>query len=133
MAIKKLKLTEEHLKLIENIKFEPFIFDVDTKNGRFGWGIDQYSLFGGTYAMEDIALILGKWDEYIPGTETDPLGRQYPEELEKHMWDLYNDIWSNMELIINAVLYYSNKGGLTPGIYKYNTEEDTWNKEENKQ
>lgn len=133
MAIKKLKLTEEHLKLIENIKFEPFIFDVDTKNGRFGWGIDQYSLFGGTYAMEDIALILGKWDEYIPGTETDPLGRQYPEELEKHMWDLYNDIWSNMELIINAVLYYSNKGGLTPGIYKYNTEEDIWNKEENKQ
>lgn len=130
MAIKRLKLTDEHLKLIENIKFEPFMFEANDKNGRFGWGIDQYSLFGGTYAMEDIALILGKWNEFIPGTESDPLGRRYPKEFEDHMWDLYQDIWFNMEYIIKAVLYYSNKGGLTPGTYKYNTEEQTWTKEE---
>jgi len=128
--IKKLDLTDEHLKLIENIKFEPFIFSSDDKNGRFGWGIDQYSLFGGTYVLEDIALILGNWDKYIRGTETDPMGRRYPDELENHMWELYYHIWQNMELIINAVLYYSNKGGLTPGKYKYNTEDESWNKED---
>ena len=89
--IRKLTLTDEHLKLIENIKFEPFVFGADDKNGRFGWGIDQYSLFGGTYAMEDIALILGKWNEYIPGTENEPLGRRYPDELENHMRDLYHE------------------------------------------
>lgn len=127
--IRKLTLTDEHLKLIENIKFEPFVFGADDKNGRFGWGIDQYSLFGGTYAMEDIALILGKWNEYIPGTENEPLGRRYPEELENHMWDLYHDIWFNMEYIIKALLYFSNKGGLSAGTYKYDTEEETWNKE----
>ena len=128
--IKTLDLTEEHLKLIESIKFEPFIFSANDKNGRFGWGIDQYSLFGGTYALEDIALILGHWKEYIVGTETDPMGRHYPKELENHMWELYDDIWQNMELIIDAVLYYSNKGGLTPGKYKYDTENETWKKEE---
>ena len=127
--ISKLRLTDEHLKLIENIKFEPFVFEANDKNGRIGWGIDQYSLWGGTYAMEDIALILGKWNEYIPGTENNPLGRQYPEELEDHMWKLYHDIWFNMELIIKAVLYYSNKGGLTAGTYKYDSEERTWEKE----
>ena len=125
---KVIKLTDEHLKLIENIKFESFIFDSDSKNGRFGWGIDQYSLFGGTYALEDIALILGKWNEYIPGTENDATGRRYPEELENHMWDLYEYIWSNIEVILGLVLYFSNKGGLTPGEYKINHETETWEK-----
>ena len=121
-------LTDEHLKLIENIKFESFVFDSNSKNSRMGWGIDQYSLFGGTYAMEDIALILGKWGEFIPGTETDAMGRRYPEELENHMWDLYDYIWSNIESILKMVLYFSNKGGLTPGEYKFNYDDETWEK-----
>lgn len=128
--IKKINLTDEHLKLIENIKFEPFIFGADDKNGRFGWGIDQYSLFGGTYAMEDIALILGKWEEYIHGTETSPMGRRYPRDLEDHMWELYDYIYSNMEYIIKLVLYFSNKGGISAGEYVYDTESEEWNKKQ---
>lgn len=123
-----IKLTNEHLKLIESIKFESFVFDSDSKNGRIGWGIDQYSLFGGTYAMEDIALILGKWNEYIPGTENDAMGRKYPQELENHMWDLYDSIWRNIEDIMKLVLYFSNKGGLTPGEYKFDYENNVWEK-----
>jgi len=128
MAFVKIKLNEEHLKLIENIKFEKFVFDMDTRNGRYGWGIDQYSLFGGSYALEDIALILGHWDEYIRGTENDPMGRHYPEELENHMWELYHYIWDNMEHIIRLVFYFNDKGGLTPGEYKFDTNNETWEK-----
>jgi hypothetical protein len=128
MAFVKIKLTDEHLKLIENIKFEKFVFDMDTRNGRYGWGIDQYSLFGGSYALEDIALILGHWDEYIRGTENDPMGRHYPEELENHMWELYHYIWDNMEHIIRLVFYFNDKGGLTPGEYKFDTNNETWEK-----
>jgi hypothetical protein len=123
-----IKLTDEHLKLIENIKFESFNFDSNSKNSRIGWGIDQYSLFGGTYAMEDIAMILGKWNKFIPGTENDAMGRRYPEELENHMWDLYDYIWSNIESILKIVLYFSNKGGITPGEYKLNYNDETWEK-----
>lgn len=128
MAFVKIKLTDEHLQLIANIKFEKFVFDMDTKNGQYGWGIDQYSLFGGSYAMEDIALILGHWNEYIIGTENDPMGRRYPEELENHMWDLYNYIWYNLEYIISLVFYFNNKGGLSAGEYKYDTNNKTWEK-----
>lgn len=129
MAYKRIKLTEDHLKLIENINFETFVFDNDSKCERFGWGIDQYSLFGGTYAMEDIALILGRYNEYIKGTEEDTNGKQYPKELEDYMWSLYDDIYKNMNYIINLVLYFSNKGGLTSGTYKYDSNNKNWTKE----
>lgn len=129
MSIKKITLTEDHIKLIKNIKFEAFEFS-DSKKQRthYGWGIDQYSLFGGTFAMEDIALILGKYDQYIKGTEEDPLGKAYPKELEDYWVKLFDDIYSNMEYIISLVLYYTDKGGLTPGTYKCKGEVREWTK-----
>lgn len=121
MAFKKIVLNADHLTLIKNIKFEPFVFEsTENQNGRFGWGIDQYSLFGGTYVMEDIAIALDKWDKFIPGTEEDPLGRRYPKELEDYWWELYQYIFNNMEYIIDLVLQYSSNGGLTVGTYKLN-------------
>lgn len=118
MAFKKITLNEDHLKLISGIKVEAFIFDGKTENERFGWGIDQYSLFGGTYVMEDIALILGQWDKQIKGTEESPLGRQFPKELEDYWWELYRYIYENMEYILDLVFTYVTKGGLTVGTYK---------------
>lgn len=169
MAIKKITLTEDHIKLIQNIRFEAFemgelfslervlsaISEIEStpetmkKFGRLrdelvrvkeqleiisdrkecmAWGINQWSLFGGTYAMEDIALILGKFQEFIPGTEESPLGRQYPKELEDYMWGLYNDIVDNMEFIISLVLFYVDKGGLQPGTYKCKIQDKIWEK-----
>lgn len=124
--VKKITLTDEHIALIKNIKFEAFDFGDGIKDWHYGWGIDQYSLFGGSYAMEDIALILGKYDQHIPGTEESPLGRQYPKELEDHFWGLYDDIAKNMEYIISLVLFYLDKGGLTPGTYKCKSEVKEW-------
>lgn len=120
MALKKLTLTDDHLRLINEIHFEEFAFDEETRNGRFGWGIDQYNLFGGTYVMEDVSRIIGKYDEHIVGTEEDPQGVDFSDELKDYMWGLYRYIWDNMGDIISLVLYMSNKGGITAGTYKKN-------------
>ena len=169
MAIKKITLTEDHIKLIQNMKFETFemgevfsttlideaIEEIESDKEsmkKFGlvrdrlvrakeklelvsdlkechaWGINQWNLFGGTFVMEDVALILGHYGDYIPGTEESPLGKQYPKELEDYMWSLYMDIYENMEYIISLVLFYTDKGGLTPGTYKCKDTEKNWTK-----
>lgn len=38
MAIKKITLTEDHLRLISNIKFEKFTVAQGTATERFAWG-----------------------------------------------------------------------------------------------
>lgn len=130
MALKKLTVTEEHVKLLQAVKFESFVFDGDSRNGRIGWGVDQYAPWGGNYPIEDIALILGHWDKTIPGTEDDYDGRKFPTELQEHMSDLYFDITENFELYFKLLVYMSDKGGLTPGTYKCNPRTNEWAKVE---
>ena len=116
--IKKITLTEDHLKLISAIKVEEFQFGADSGNGELGWGFNQYNLFGGTYVLEDVAIILGKYDQHIEGTEEDPQGMDFPEDVKNYMWECYSYIWENMVYIMSLVLYYSTRGGLIPGTYK---------------
>ena len=130
MALKKLTVTEEHVKLLQAVKFESFVFDGDSRNGRIGWGIDQYAPWGGNFPVEDIALILGYWDKTIPGTEGDYDGRKFPADLQAHMSDLYFDITENFELYFKLLIYMSDKGGLTPGTYKCNQRLNEWTKVE---
>ena len=179
MAVKKITLTEDHLRLISAIKVEAFDFDdkealsqlkrtvrrlnladkmepenkmssaydewkyyveenkvlMDEVNefnphSHIGWAIDQYNLFGGTYVLEDVALIIGKWGEFIPGTEEEPTGRRYPEELEEYMYGLYEYIVENLVFIESLVHTYCFKGGLTPGTYKCLDYELDWTKVE---
>ena len=80
--------------------------------------------------MQDIALILGKFDQFVPGTEEDPLGRQYPKELEDYWWGLYDYIYLNMEYIISLVFWSVRNGGLTPGTYKCIDTIKNWEKED---
>lgn len=157
MAVKKKKtlvLTEKHIALITNIKFEKFVFDEkqhyhkfksmvdDLKlsenplfkeynqsvlkelydfepQSRFGWGCDQWSLFGGTYLLEDMALILGYFDKAIENSETLATGRRFPEELEIEMYNLYDYICEHMEDIFTLMFSMIGKGGITPGTYEY--------------
>lgn len=162
---KTLTLTNEHIALISNIKFEKFVFDdkehysrlknlvsdlhlnqdadIEKVNNnildeiynfnphsRFGWGCDQWSLFGGTYVYEDIAMILGYFDQAIENSENLATGRRFPKELEDKMYTLYEYIYENLEDIFNLILTFISKGGLTPGVYElvnYN-----WEKKEDK-
>ena len=128
MAFKKITKTEDHIKLLQAIKFETFVFDGDSRNGRIGWGIDQYGPWGGNYPIEEIALILGHFQKAIPGTENDVDGRKFPEELDNYFIDLYNDITENMEYMFSLLIYYTDKGGLTPGTYKCNPRIKEWSK-----
>lgn len=150
---KSLTLTDEHIKLISNIKFEKFVFEdkqhyhhfknmvndlklSDDENfkeynktilselhsfepqSRFGWGCDQWSLFGGTYLLEDMAMILGYFDQAIENSENLATGRRFPEEMEDKMYNLYDFICNNMEDIIELILSFVGKGGLVPGKYE---------------
>ena len=167
--IKKLTLTEDHIKLIKNIKFDAFdmgeyfstegvnyaIGEIESSKDnlkKFGtlrdellrvkeqleivsdkkeckaWGIDQWNLFGGTFVMEDVALILDHFGDFIPGTEESPMGKRYPKELEDYFWESYLFIVENLVLIINLIFYYVDKGGITPGTYKVNTKDMIWEK-----
>ena len=148
-----LTLTDKHIMLISNIKFEKFVFDdkqhyqrfknmvndlklnedINFKKynksildelynfepqSRFGWGCDQWSLFGGTYLLEDMAMILGYFDKAIENSETLATGRRFPKELEEEMYSLYDFICSNMEDIFTLILSFIGNGGLVPGTYE---------------
>lgn len=90
------------------------------------WGVNQWNLFGGSYVMEDVAMILGHYGDYIKGTEDSPLGKQYPKEMEDHWWELYLYIVENIVNIFHIIFYFLDKGGLKPGKYVYDTK-DTYN------
>lgn len=130
MAFKKITVTDEHIKLLENIKFEEFVFDGDTINGRIGWGIDQYAPWGGNFPIEDIALILGYWDQALPESLDSYTGRRFPDELQNHLIDLYEDITENMEYYFSLLIKYGCNGGLKPGTYKCNPRLKEWTKVE---
>ena len=165
--IKKITLTDEHIKLIKNLKFEAFdmgetfntefinyaIEDIEAspenikKYGQLrddlvktkdklltvselkechAWGINQWNMFGGTYVMEDVALILGHYGDFIPGTEDSPMGKQYPKEMEDHFWELYLYILNNITDIFSLMFQFIDNGGLTPGEYKFDKKTYKW-------
>ena len=128
MAIKKIVLTEDIINVISGIKFERFSFNKNDERERFFWGVDSYGVYGGSYALEDISFLIGRYDEHIAGTEDDPMGVKFPEDLEQYMWDIHEYIMTNFLDIENLVHYYINKGGLTPGTYKCKTNEMIWKK-----
>ena len=124
MAIKKITLTEDHLRLISNIKFEKFTVAQGPATERFAWGIDQWNLFGGTFVLEDVSIILGKYDQaYDKDSYSGP---KFAKELEDYMWDLYEYIHENLTFILDLVLKYSMKGGLQVGTYKFIDYELNW-------
>ena len=128
MAHKKITLTEDHIKLLQAIKFETFVFDGESREGRFAWGIDQYAPWGGNFPIEEIALILGHWEDALPDSLNDWDGRKFPDELQNKFHDLYDYITDNMEYMFSLLIYYTDKGGLTPGTYKCNPRIKEWKK-----
>ena len=137
MAVLKIELTEDMLKLISNIRFQevpaPLVNDWEyEKRERIDYAIDCNSLYGGTYVFEDIAYILGRYDEHIPGTEEDPLGVQFPEDFENYMWGLHTYVTENLDAVEELVHQFCNKGGLKPGVYQCKSNIRLWEYKEQK-
>lgn len=128
MAIVKLNLTEDHLKLISHLQFGemPDLTNPDIENPIFG--IDLNSIFGGSFTLEDISYILHRYDEHIEGSEDKAFGPQFPEETENYFMSLYTDIIDHLKDIEEIVHQFSVKGGITPGTYKCKSNEHIWSK-----
>lgn len=127
--INKITLTDDMLKLISNIHYGevPSLEDNDTRKN-ITYGIDFNSIYGGS-TFEDIAYILGRYDEHIEGTEDNYTGADFPEELKSYMWEMHTYIIDHIQDIEELVHWFANKGGLTAGTYKCKSNERIWIKE----
>ena len=131
-----LKNLVDNLELTQDAKYKELndavLADIHgfDPNSRFGWGCDQWNLFGGTYVLEDIAMILGYFEQALPNSETLASGRRFPDELEDKMYSLYEYICDNLEDIMVLVFTYAGNGGIVPGTYEY--VDYKWSKKEKK-
>ena len=121
--IKKITLTEDHLKLINLIRFE----DDELNKKVVIDKINPYLLSG---KLENIAFALGLNHLAIPNTNDSEYGAAFPDEIEKYMLDVHHYIVDNMydiEVLIHQMVL---KGGITPGTYKCIDSEEIWTKED---
>lgn len=121
MAKIKVKLTNEHISLIRNLN----ILSLGDENV----GIAKDNLYGGTNKYEQMALILGLTNEAIEGTEEDIYGTQYEKEAQLHMEELDKYINDNLLNIEEIMHQFSDRGGLTPGMYVAKDYQHIWTKE----
>ncbi len=119
--IKKITLTEDHIKLI------PFFFIQEFGDNEIG--VTKEQLFNlGSHLLEDMAMILNMMDKVIPNTAYDADGRAFDDETEKYLLSLYNYIIENLFDIETIIHQFVCKGGITPGTYKSLDNELIWEK-----
>ena len=113
-----LNLTDDHLKLVRFLNVEDNDDDVLTIN-------KHVMLTLQTHILDDVATILGFRDKAIKGTEEDPDGAAYPDDVEKYMLDTYNYVSQNM-FYIETLLHQRCTQGIVPGHYKANDADLLW-------
>lgn|SRR5574344_1098650 len=119
--IKKLEITEDHLKLI------PFFYMEQTNDNEITF--DKRHMYDlGSHLLEDMAFILGKNDCAIKGSDDDPNGRAYTEEATNYMLQLHKYITDNLYYIETLIHQFVVKGGITAGTYKAKDNELIWEK-----
>lgn len=110
-------LTDEMLSLISCINIREMDYELDDNETSVIAGIENKSIYGGSDILEDISRAIGCYDKHIAGTEENPSGIQFDEELENKMYDMHEYILENIVDIENLLHFWSNKGGLTSGSY----------------
>ena len=124
--IKRLTLTEDHIKLLSLIRFEDGEAGINN-NTVFIDKINPYYLSG---MLEDIALTLGYMDKAIPGTEEDAEGAAFPDDVENYLLSVHHYIVDNLVDVESLIHQFAFKGGLEPGTYKCIDTENIWSREE---
>ena len=119
--LKKLVLTDDHIALISNLRFK-----VEDDGNKVS--VEKDGCYGGTFIMEDIAWILGRMGEAVPGTESDPDGRKFPPETEDYFWGLHDYIWDNIGYVMSLSQQLSRQGGMKPGTYQCVDRDMIWKK-----
>ena len=106
-----INLTDEHIKLIKNLRYIKF------DDNRYG--VDNYApwTYGGSSIFEDMALILGFGDKIIPETRESPFGAICEETTQRHLEELdafFIDHMVDIEEILHQMV---DSGGIKPGKY----------------
>lgn len=114
-------LTNEMLSLISCINVREMDYELDDNGTTVIAGIENKSIYGGSDILEDISRAIGWYDKHIGGTEENPNGIQFDEDVENEMYDMHEYIIENIVYIENLLHYWSNKGGLTSGSYNVMT------------
>lgn len=123
MAKIKINITEDHIKLIKEFRIER-INDIYV-------GFDTINPYGGSFLMEDLAMILNYWDKAVEGTEKDYDGRKFGLENEQKMLDIHMYLMNNFELILSIMTQFITIG-IKPGLYTAIDYNLHWEYKENK-
>lgn len=128
--IEKLTISEDIIKLIPHFNFTdtPSLDDISDKQYP-RWGIDCNSIYGGTFLLEDLAMIFGVQDTAVPGTEENPMGPRYPEEVEDRLFNAHTFVSENIKALEEIIHQFVVKGGITAGTYKCDHKIRIWEKE----
>lgn len=119
----KLNLTDEHIKLI------PFFFFQNEGDNMLV--IDKRHLLNlGAHLLDDMAAILGYTDKAIEGTENDPDGRAYPDDVEEHLLSIHKYIVDNLFYIESLIHQTCITGGITAGTYSCKAKDLIWSKKD---
>lgn len=135
--VKTLNLTEDIVTLISNFQFCEALcdYDYDYDDNQFEnystVGIDQKSIYGGGALLEDMARLLGKYDKHIEGTEEEPNGALFDDDLTEYLYSLHDFISMNLISIEEIVHQFATQGGVKPGVYKDKDNTHIWQFEEN--
>lgn len=120
--IKRITVTEDHLKLIPFIMLDEDDYEVKI-NKTIAFSIQSS-------VLDDISLIIGISDRAIANTKNDAEGRAFSDEDEKYMLDLYHSIVDNLFFWESLIHQFVCKGGLTVGTYKCVDSDLIWEKED---
>ncbi len=112
-----LNLTEDHLKLVRFLNIEDNDDTLDINK--------RVMLTLQTHILDDVATILGYRDKAIKGTEEDPDGSAYPDDVEKYLLDTYHYVSDNL-YYIETLLHQKCMDGIVPGHYKAKDSDLIW-------
>ena len=123
---KEIELTDDLLTLMSMLNFG-HLPNVNSDAHIMNYGLDINSLFGGNFLFEDIAVILGMYDDHVDkSTVENPLGPIFDNDAENYFHALASVITENIGDLEKLIHYYSNKGGLKSGVYQYSRKTDLW-------
>lgn len=103
-----LVFTEDIITFIKLMKVQTF------SDSRVGF--DNYALYPESHLFDFMAMVLGKRDRRIDGTEENPLGAEYDKETTDYMHEIDSFIVENLEYI-EEILHQFCDTGIKPGKY----------------
>ena len=131
---KEIELTDDLLTLMSMLNFGE-LPNVNSDVHIMNYGLDINSLFGGNFLFDDIAIILGMYEEHVDkSTIENPLGATVETDknkninghAENYFHALASIITENIEDLERLIHQYLNRGGLTPGVYQYRIKSGLW-------